>query len=432
MLLNFKLNNFSRKLFSLGGISLLAGLAIWWTIHIFVISVISDARTPIDQPTLLAAAAYFPHSSQVQGRLAARLIEAGVADNETAEGNAELAEQAALRATALGQNNYENYLLLTAIKEQRGDLAGAVAAMNKALQLAPNYLDVHWRAANLFLRADQLNSAQKEFQAALALDISRAPAAFDLLWEATDGDWQALKQTAQGNATIQIAAAEYLLAKSRVTEATQIFAQVERTARAQAPQTPAFLVALIAANQVGAAHNFWQEITQPADAATINLIWNGSFEELQSKTLQQFAWNFTPSKFANFGASDEWAKSGRYALKIAFAGQDTTRLQGNIRQLIAVQAGHKYHFEGYALTTDLVSSEPVQIAIIRMTTGAVITTSNPVKNAGNNWQPLALEFTAPAPDTGVFIEIQRLPKFSFDEPTRGNVWFDDFTLRALN
>ena len=432
MILNFKLYNFGTKLLSLGGISLLAALAGWWTIHQFVIGVISDARVSITQPTLLAAAAYFPNSGRVQGRLAARLIEAAEADNETTEETAARAEQAALRATALGQNNYENYLLLTSIKEQRGELDDAVAAMNKALRLAPNYLDVHWRAANLFLRADQLNAAQKEFQAALALDISRAPAAFALLWEATDGEWQAINQTAQGNATIQIAAAQYLLTKSRVTEATQIFAQVDRTARAQAPQTPAFIEALIAAKQVGVAHNLWQEITQQADAPMLNLLWNGGFEELQSKTLHQFAWNFTPSKFANFGASDEHAKSGRYALKIAFAGQDTTRLQGNIRHLIAVQSGHKYHLESYALTTDLVSSEPVQIAIIRMNTGAVIATSNPVKNAGNKWQQLVLEFTAPAPETGVFVEIQRLPKFSFDEPVRGNVWFDDFTLRALN
>jgi len=31
--------------------------------------------------------------------------------------------------------------------------------------------------------------------------------------------------------------------------------------------------------------------------------------------------------------------------------------------------------------------------------------------------------------SAVLISIKRKPKFSYDEPTRGTVWFDDFSLK---
>ncbi|HET8677487.1 MAG TPA: hypothetical protein VFO63_16940, partial [Blastocatellia bacterium] len=59
--------------------------------------------------------------------------------------------------------------------------------------------------------------------------------------------------------------------------------------------------------------------------------------------------------------------------------------------------------------------------------------SEPVAAGSTDWQRLAVDFIAPQTKTpgqsSVVIAIKRIPKFSYDEPTKGIVWFDDFTIK---
>ena len=47
-----------------------------------------------------------------------------------------------------------------------------------------------------------------------------------------------------------------------------------------------------------------------------------------------------------------------------------------------------------------------------------------------DWQPLSFEFTTPprAGDLVLYVTVKRKPRFSYDDPTRGTVWFDNFAL----
>jgi hypothetical protein len=44
---------------------------------------------------------------------------------------------------------------------------------------------------------------------------------------------------------------------------------------------------------------------------------------------------------------------------------------------------------------------------------------------------LSVEFVAPVTTTPKYVSIIRIPKYSYDEETRGTVWFDDFRLTQL-
>jgi hypothetical protein len=61
--------------------------------------------------------------------------------------------------------------------------------------------------------------------------------------------------------------------------------------------------------------------------------------------------------------------------------------------------------------------------------------SDPVAAGSNDWQHLVVDFTAPQSASrdapAFYVTIKRKPKFSYDEPTRGTVWFDDFTLTGM-
>lgn len=428
MVFTINLDTLRANLVALSITIVLCAATLWWTTNHFVLSVLTDPRVPISRVTLESAVAYFPHSSSLQSRLAARLIESGSSETETEDETISHAENLVARAITLSRWNYENYLLLASIQERKGDFSAAETAIKTVLQLAPNYVDVQWRAGNFYLRTNKLAEAQNAFQRVLTLEPARAAQIFSLLWESTDGDTKSILQVAQGNSAAQVSGAFFLLQQNLLTEATQLFVQSDRQARLSSDATPHFIDGLIAANQITPAREVWTEIISASQTSTENLFWNGSFEELQSEKFQQFAWIVSPSKFANFGTSSEHAKSGKHALQISFSGLDTTRIQSNIKQLIAVTPGKNYRFECWAMAQNFQSSAPLAIAVLNRQSAIPIAVSNPVQMSTNQWQLLTLEFTAPKDASGVLIEIQRIPKFSFDEPTKGNVWFDDFVV----
>jgi hypothetical protein len=48
--------------------------------------------------------------------------------------------------------------------------------------------------------------------------------------------------------------------------------------------------------------------------------------------------------------------------------------------------------------------------------------------AFSDWQKLVVSFVAPADLSLATLAIVRTPRFSYDDPTSGIVWFDDFSL----
>jgi hypothetical protein len=58
----------------------------------------------------------------------------------------------------------------------------------------------------------------------------------------------------------------------------------------------------------------------------------------------------------------------------------------------------------------------------------VIGSSAAVEAAREDWQRLTVDFVAPAGVAAVEVRIIRHPRFSYDDPTRGIIRFDDFSL----
>jgi len=56
-------------------------------------------------------------------------------------------------------------------------------------------------------------------------------------------------------------------------------------------------------------------------------------------------------------------------------------------------------------------------------------TSDPAATGTNDWKPEMLDFIAPM--NVLTIAVQQRPKFSYEDPTNGTVWFDDFQLQEI-
>jgi hypothetical protein len=165
------------------------------------------------------------------------------------------------------------------------------------------------------------------------------------------------------------------------------------------------------------------------DPTLAGSVWNGGFENDWLQEFGQFDWIINPDKFARIGFDKSERHSGQRSIRAVFAGLDTTLLRDQIRQLVVLKPGVRYRLDCYAKATDLVTPEAPRLAILGGT--EVIASSSPMEAGSTEWKQLSVEFVAPVTTTPKYVSIIRIPKYSYDEETRGTVWFDDFRLTQL-
>ena len=390
----------------------------------FIVSALTDERTGVSRDTLEMAVRYFPNSA----RLCARLAAISQQERETMD-----AQAYALRAINLSPHNYTFHLLLATIKESNGEAQSAEASLREALKLAPNKTEAHWQLANLLLRTGRLGQSISEFRATCAVNQKLLPVTLAIVWRASGGKLEALEAVAPADAKSQLALAGFLLKQSRADAAANVFDQIERKARLALPETSEFINALASSNRMELARKLWADLASD-DGKERPLIWNGSFESDMVKGLAQFDWAIASSDYARIKIAAGQAHSGSRALRVDFAGRDTTRLTNEIRQLTVLSSGARYLLECYAKAEKLVTTEGPRIAVTTRA-GDLIALSEPVAVAQAGWQQLAVEFTAPqipeGPQPAFYVTVRRKPKFSYDEPATGTVWLDDFTLTEV-
>jgi tetratricopeptide (TPR) repeat protein len=389
----------------------------------FVVGTLADRRLQVTRGMLKMPVEYLPGSARLNARLAAA---------EFAESDRDLAgaKVYAERAVNLSPFDHRFWLTLASIEEATGDRRSAELALRTACELAPNYWSVHYRLGNLLVRERKVAESQEEFRRAIAANDTLTPGALDLVWQASRGDVNAVRSVCENNPTAKLALAQFLLGKSKPVEAAEVFNSIDRASRVSAAaESSAFMSGLIAAGKMETARDLWSDLVGVDRGAA--LIWNGGFESDIQRSFSQFDWSFDRSEYAILSLDPGSAHSGSRSLKIEFAGRDTTTLDNEIRQLVAVTPGARYVLECYFRTEDLEAPEGPRV-VVTDDASNWIAASAPVPAGSSDWRPLSVEFVAPQTGKGaVVISIKRKPRFSYDEPTRGAVWFDDFSMKQV-
>jgi tetratricopeptide (TPR) repeat protein len=425
LLLRQKLARFALLAAVLLVVCVMAGVALT---H-FAYAALTDPKLPVSREMLQVAANYFPNSARVQSRLAANLVESDVDGALSHEQIAEQSVRLAARAVRLSPRSYECRMVAALAREAQGDLAGAEADLRAALALAPNHLRVHWRLANLLVRAGKLEQAIPEFRIVNAGTGEYLPETIELVWQASDGDVAALRSAVGEDAPAKLALSRFLVGQARPEAAADLLRGVGARTALDSPVTADVLNDLVKAGQIELAAELWTTIVHPEAQPDRPLIWNGGFETTIRSGLAQFDWNLSQSKYARVSLVTDAARSGRRALELAFLGVDTTRLEEEIRQLIPVRPGARCHLEAYAKAEKLTGPEAPRITVLNFDSKQVLATSGPVAAGSHDWQLLTVDFVTPADGKAVVIAITQNPQFSYVEPTRGTVWFDDFTMQ---
>jgi tetratricopeptide (TPR) repeat protein len=400
--------------------ALLGALALQQAIN----GILIDERVAVPREWLAAGLRYAPNSARLLARLA---------ETELAEDDVDLASCAARarRAANLSPWDYQHQLLLASVEEARGDRAAAEQYLRAARELAPNYTEVHWRLANLLVRQGRVAPALAEFRKVTAADRALLPATFDLLWYASGRKVEALAAVTADEAAAQIVLAQFLFKQAAIADAVKVFRAIDNQAR-RLPESAALIDGLVARGNVDLARDLWLELAGQNQPSPAPLVWNGDFETDSANGLAQFDWAITPSDYLRAIIDPATSHGGSRSLRLEFTGRDTLRLNGEIKQLVVVRPQSRYRLEFYVKARDFVSPEGPRLVVAHSRTNTEIARSAPLVEGSYDWQRMTLEFVAPADWNALLLTIKRIPKFSYDEPTRGALWLDDFTLSELN
>jgi hypothetical protein len=285
--------------------------------------------------------------------------------------------------------------------------------------------------ANLLVREGKLAKSVSEFRQAIASDPRLLPSTHDLLWRVSGGNSAVIQAVTPNDPKARLLLAQFLLNQLRMPDAITIFASIDRASLAKLPETAGFIEALAKSGHWDEAHGLWVGLVsgiyaQPGQPLPI--IWNGSFESEISKNLGQFDWSLARNEYVSPSIDSSIAHTGDHSLRIEFSGRDTTRLDGQLKQIITLRPGARYTLECYVKTERLDTPEGPRIVIADLASGAEIVSSAPISAGSSDWGRISFDFTAPQSARAVVLTIKRVPKFSYDNPTRGTIWFDDFAM----
>ncbi len=399
----------------------------------FLLRNVADRRIVMSGDVLASAAIRNPNSSRILQRLADAEFEESASEPQRLLN----AQALALKAASLSPWDYKNWRLLGMTHDADGKLEEAERAMKVAAALAPSNSETHWALANLFVRQNNRIGALREFRVATRFNNELLPAAMDVVWQAFDGDVEALNSIVSKETAPRLLMAQFLLEQAQSDAAIEVFQSLDSEARLSSQNAALFISLLVQTGRSSEARQLWGELVgdslrsrnQEKQESSLSLVWNGSFENNAPKNFGHFDWALRPSEYARIGFDRSVFRSGQKSLRLSFAGRDTTKLMGDVQQMVVLNPNRKYRLECFAKTANFVTPEGPRIALLGQK--GILVVSEPVAAGGADWQHLVVEFTSPSDSVTAQVAIIKIPRFDYEEPTKGTVWFDDFMLTEL-
>ncbi|HYV03571.1 MAG TPA: hypothetical protein VFB82_03235 [Blastocatellia bacterium] len=424
MVIDLRVNKPTTRILAiLAGLGLCAVLAGLATTRV-VAGLLTDQRTQVPRDLLSKGVRYAPNSAPLRARLAEAEMLSEERDLSAAEADARL-------AVRLSPWDYNYRMLLASIEEAKGDRASAEDALNEALKLAPSNTIVHWRLANVLLRQGKLGKSLAEFRLANTASTPLLLPSLDLVWKVSSSNLAAVQAITPDDAKSKIRLAQFLLQQSRAAEAGSVFGSIDPAARLGQPEAPGIIDALISKGNAELARYLWADTVSRGLGKrdqSVGVMWNGDFESEINDKFAQFDWTIGQNAYAQTRVNRATAHGGAQALQIDFTGRDTTRLDDEINQRFLVRSGARYKLEFFVKTENLVTPEGPRVVVTDAKSSTAIAASDPAPVGSNDWSRASVEFVAPPNASSLIVAIRRIPKFSYDNPTKGTVWFDDFSL----
>ena len=261
-------------------------------------------------------------------------------------------------------------------KEELGNTAGALAAMDQAVRWAPYYAHTHWQRGNLLLRMGQPVDAFAELRKAAAANQTYFPKLIDLAWGVSRGDVKATEGLIDiTNENERLALIRFLAGKG---EGNEVLHQIRLLSRPLFPENSKEIVRLLLpAKAFREAFELW--------GGSGTSILNASFEDPFILNDTGFDWIVSPEQSRNRLAIDDSEKlEGARSLQISLDG-DWTPATPLLSQTIIVEPETTYRVSFSVKTKDLVTGGPPVIIISDANKQPVVGKSENFPTATSPW-----------------------------------------------
>lgn len=340
-------------------------------------------------------------------------------------------------ATELNPYAAQYWSDLAWVCELASDMSCATHGVEQAVKLSPMTPQLHWVAANTFLRAGQTDMALAEFRRLLELDPSYGPATFHVCLGSL-GDAQIILEKvlpAGKDPRAKLAYLNFLSANGFADLAHQVWVQ---TLEAGTPfplalATP-YIEHLLELGRAEEAQGAWRDleklgvIPKPAADDDGNLIYNGDFE--QTPLAVGLDWRNRAGPYIALDFSDEAAHTGKRCLRIDFTvSRNEAYLP--VYQLVPVSPGQVYLLTAYVRSQDITSDSGPRLQVLdpKLPNGLNLLSETTVGTTA--WHQISLKFCTQRDTKLVQVSVVRVLGRTFPTEITGSFWLDTVALKPL-
>ncbi|MEP6904055.1 MAG: carbohydrate binding domain-containing protein [Actinomycetota bacterium] len=326
--------------------------------------------------------------------------------------------------------DYRYWLELGRADEQAENYEKAEKAFSRAINLAPNYCNVHWQVGNFYLRQGRESEAFTELKKSAETSAIYRPQVFSIVWEYFEKDTAKLEQMAGEKPDVRAGLAKFYAAKERPEDSLRIWNTLSDEGK-QRNQDVARLIAqaLYDKRFYRSSIEFVRQlgIEPQAQAETIQ---NGGFESPISADEKDafFGWKIVKLEKVEVNPDPIKKKEGSKSLRVSFNGFAGLEIK-NIMQIVAVESNKKYRLSFWLKSENLKSGGTPVLEIINANDEKIITTSPAFPSGTNDWSQMTIDFTSPQTAEAIALRFDRA--YCGDAcPIVGTFWVDDFKLKA--
>jgi tetratricopeptide (TPR) repeat protein len=338
------------------------------------------------------------------------------------------------RAAALRPRSYSLWLRLGLVREDGGDLPGALAAFQEGVRLAPFYAEPRWALGGALLRAGERERAFEEFSRAVASDPAFMPKALELLWEASGFDAGAMARAiSPQSAAARTALAHFFVERGAATAAAALLRQA---GNANEEERRAMTNDLISANKFREAYDLW--LSGRGDGADAGrggagFITDGGFEGEINPQESAFGWRVAADTGGLIVSSDtQGPRAGARSLRLDFNGEGLAQ-SPLISQLVLVEKDSRYRLSFTARVQGMKNVRPPVLTINDAGSDQALAGPLPLSLPGerSEWQDFIVEFKTGPTTSAVLIAVWRQQCPAPPCWHAGRMWLDEFSLQKL-
>ena len=334
-------------------------------------------------------------------------------------------------AAALAPNDYLIWTEVGRARAALGDTDGGVAALSRAVELAPAYAEPRWHLGNALLRAGRYDEAFAELRRAADTDSEKyRPQVFNLAWQVYGPDMARVIDAVGKTPAARAQLVGVLAGRGRFDDALKVWSGLsDEERRGQSWAGDRLARALYGQGQY---HRALQVLAESgaSESPAPEKISNGGFEsDIGQAGTQLFQWQVTQSPGSQVVVDARAAHGGRRSLRVLFNAAGEAEFH-NVSQLVAVEPSTHYRLTYFVRTDDLRSAATlVAMAADASSPDTALASSAPVPTGTNDWQQVSVEFTTGPKTEAIAVRIIRVGCPEESCPIYGKIWYDDFDLQ---